>query len=139
MKTIRGFEEFLVLRDIKIKNPAHERIARLFYPYSYFVTGDRKLLPGLIGKLLGIDLSDTVTKTSCLNGIVDGSKDPLGDVDLYIRFENDVRIFIYGTEKPIENAALAENEYVLFVPGNNLAGKAKKIGHKRIYVLGEGG
>jgi hypothetical protein len=74
------------------------------------------MLPDLVGSLLNIDLSETVTRTACFNGVEDGSAAPYEDPDLYIMFENDVRVFVYG-ETPIGNAVpLRENEYVLVIP-----------------------
>lgn len=80
------FEEFLKFRDVQIKDEAHKRIAKLFFPYFYSVTGDRRLLPDIIGQLLGIDLSNTITRTACLNGIFDGNIAPYENIDLYIRY-----------------------------------------------------
>lgn len=107
----------------------------MFFPYLYLVTGDRKLLPELIGHLLGIDLSDTVTRTACLNGIFDGSMAPLENVDLYILFENNVRVFIFGEETTKDLTTLGENEYVLLVLGDCLFSKEKRNRNGYIYLL----
>lgn len=137
MGTLMTFEEFINFRDVKIKNVAHKRIAELFFPYFYSVTGDRRLLPNLIGQLLGIDLSETVTRTACLNGIFDDSVAPFENVDLYIRFENDVRVFVYGVEfiADIATPTLGENEYVLFILADCLFGKMKRNDNRYVYIL----
>jgi len=87
------FEEFLEIRDVRIKNKEHERIASLFFSYFYSVTGDIRLLPDLIAQLLSIDLSRVVTKTACLNGIFDGSTAPFKDIDLYALYPNNMNLF----------------------------------------------
>lgn len=81
------FEEFINIKGVSIKDKEHERIAKLFFPYFYPVTGDKRLLPDIIWYLLGMHLSMTVSKTACLNGIFDDSVGPVDNVDLYIRFE----------------------------------------------------
>jgi hypothetical protein len=129
------FEEFLEFRDVKLKNEAHKRIAELFFQYFYSVTGDRRLLPDLIGKLIGMDLSHTVTRTACLNGIFDGSVAPYENVDLYIRFENEVRIFIYGTMPTTEVVQLRENEFVLFILADSLFGRINQTDGRYTYIL----
>jgi len=128
------FEEFLEIRDVKIKNKEHERIAKLFFLYFYSVTGDKRLLPDLIGQLISIDLSSVVTKTACLNGIYDGSIAPYEDVDLYIRFENYIRVFIYGKIPENDNVILRENEHVLFVLGDSLHGKINRDVRRYTYI-----
>lgn len=117
------FEDFLDFRDVIIKNEDHKKIAQLFFPYFYSVTGNRRLLPDLVAKILDIDLSNTVTKTACLNGIHDGSTAPYDDVDLYIRFDNDIRVFVYGKEPINKISNLRENEYILCILTDNLKGK----------------
>jgi len=132
-KIMMSFEEFLIFRDVNIKNPDHERIARLFHPYLYSVTGDKRLLPDLIGQLLDIDLSDTVTRTACLNEIFDGTDDPYEDVDLYVRFQNDIRVFIYGNHRHKTNTQLGEKEYVIFLEADTLTGKIQRA-NKHIHI-----
>jgi len=51
------FEEFLVFRDVEIKNSNHERIVRLFFGYAASGTGNKRLLPDLFGQLLYDELS----------------------------------------------------------------------------------
>ena len=131
---VMTFEEFLEFRDVRIKNKEHDRIARLFFSYFYSVTGDIRLLPDLIAQLLSIDLSRVVTKTACLNGIVDGSTAPFKDIDLYIRFENDIRVFVYGTIQRNDNVTLRENEFVLYILGDSLQGKINRDGKGYTYI-----
>jgi len=129
-------EQFIEFRNTEIRNESHKRVVELFYKYLFSVTDDRRLLPDLIGKLLSVDLSDTVTRTACFNGILDGSVDPFADVDLYIKFENNIIVYIYGGEQIIENVKLRENEYVIFVLNDNLFGKLYRSDDRHmIYLL----
>jgi hypothetical protein len=79
------------------------------------------MLPDLIGSLLNIDLSETVTRTACFSFIEDGTVAPYENVDLYIRFDNNIRVFVYGEAPAGETAPLRENEYVLTVPADRLS------------------
>lgn len=131
---VMTLEQFIEFRNTKIRNESHKRVVELFYKYLFSVTGDRRLLPDLIGKLLSIDLSDTVTRTACFNGIFDGSIAPFADVDLYIKFENNIIVYIYGEEHTTENVKLRENEYVIFVLTDNLFGKLYQSDDRYIYI-----
>jgi len=84
------YDEFLVFRDVKIKNVHHKRIVKLFFSYLESVTGNKRLLPDLIGQLFNIDLSSATVLAGCFNGISDGTKPPYDDVDFYIRLSNDI-------------------------------------------------
>jgi len=66
-----NFNEFLLFRDVKVKNFNHERIVALFYVYLESVTGNERLLPDTLGRILDIDLSTTLVSTACFNGIFD--------------------------------------------------------------------
>lgn len=60
---------------------------------------------------------------------------PFENADLYIRFENDVRVFIYGTMPTIEGIPLRENEFVIFILTDCLFGKIKRNNSGYIYIL----
>jgi hypothetical protein len=127
------FEEFLVFRDVKIKNPNHERIVRLFFEYLESVTGNKRLLPNLLGQLLNIDLSDTTVPTGCFNGIFDGTESLSQEVDFYIRCQNGIRIYVYGSI-PNEEKELKYNEYVLIVLSDDLKGNIERKANRYIYI-----
>jgi hypothetical protein len=128
------FDEFIKFRDVKIKNEAHKRIIGLFYKYFSSVTGDDRLLSNLIGELFNIDLSSTVAQTACLNGIHDGSIAPFEDVDLYIRFENDVRVYVYGSRPTTKIVSLGENEFVLLVLSDSLFGQIDRSNNRCVCI-----
>lgn len=107
------FEEFLVFRDVKIKNSNHERIVRLFFGYAASVTGDNRLLPNLLGQLLNIDLSETTVPTGCFNGI---------------------HVYIYGSIPYKELKELKDNEYVLIVLSDDLNGSIERKANRHIYI-----
>lgn len=132
MENLMTYDEFIA--DIKIRNEHHERIAKLFYPYFRCVSGDLHALSKVIGGLIGVDFSNTVMQTGCLNGIFDGSIPPFEDVDLYIRFKNDIRVFVYGAEIASKTIALKENEYILVVLSNTLSGRIEERDNRYIYL-----
>ncbi|MEA5038873.1 MAG: hypothetical protein VB086_03450 [Clostridiaceae bacterium] len=130
------FEEFLAFRDVKIKNPGHERIVRLFFPYLGSVSGDDRRLPNLIGRLLGSDLSSARAETGCFNGIPDGAESPYPNVDLFMRFDNGVRVYVYGSASDRERRVLKANEYVLFVLRDDLCGgRIKREAGRHIWLI----
>ena len=51
------FDEFISFRNVQIKNKDHERVVKTFYVYLSSVTGDSRLLPNEIGRILNIDFS----------------------------------------------------------------------------------
>ena len=106
------FDEFIKLRDIKIRDNEHLRVIKCFYPYLRSVSGDEQLLPSLIGNILGVDLSNVTVETACFNGVNDDSNPPYVNVDLYIKFNNDIKVFVYG--KKLEHLDESkENKYVI--------------------------
>ncbi len=92
----------------------------MFYIYCGSVTGNNRLLPNKIGQLLDIDTSALTIPTGCFNGIFDGTEPPYEDVDMYIRFSNDIRVYIYGRIPFKLLKQLKNNEYVIFVLSNSL-------------------
>ena len=89
-------DEFIIFRDVKIKDGNHKRIVQLFYSYLQNVSGDKYLLPSILGKLLGMDLRDDFVITGCFNGVNDDTPAPYGDVDFYIKLSNGIKVFVYG-------------------------------------------
>jgi len=128
------FEEFLVFRNVIIKNSDHERIVRLFFVYLESITGNKRLLPDLIGQLLDIDLSSTTVASGCFNGIFDGTEPPYNDVDFYMKLSNDLKIFIYGSRRDHIENELEDNEYVVFIITDNLSGNIIRKPNRYIYL-----
>lgn len=118
-------EEFIKQRDIKVRSDEHLRVIKCFYPYLRSVSGDEHLLPSVLEKILGVDLSDVSVITACFNGVNDGSQPPYNNVDLYIKLNNDIKVFVYG-RKPEHLAELKENEYVICLLAVGITGKSGK-------------
>lgn len=131
MDVLISFDEFV--SDIRIKNQCHERIARQFYPYFRCVCGEPEALSRIIGEIIGVDFSNTYMQTGCLNGIFDGTKPPFEDVDLYIKFDNDVRVFVYGSVHQVVKE-LKNNEYVLYMVSNEVHGKIERKPNRYTYI-----
>jgi bifunctional DNA-binding transcriptional regulator/antitoxin component of YhaV-PrlF toxin-antitoxin module len=131
---IMTFEEFLIYRDVKIKNFIHERIVKAFYVYLESVTGNSRLLPDLVGRLVDIDASSLTVQTGCFNGISDGTEPPYDDVDFYIKLSNGICLFIYGSipSKPL--IELRNNEYALFMLSNDINGSLERKANRYIYL-----
>ncbi len=127
------FEQFIKQRDIKVRDNEHLRVIKCFYLYLKSVSGNERLLPSVLGKLLGIDLSDVSVITSCFNGVSDGSKPPYDNVDLYIKLNNDIKVFVHG-KKQERLTDLKENEYVIFFLSNDLSGNVTYLENNQIIV-----
>lgn len=113
------------------------RVIKCFYPYLRSVSGDEHLLPSVLEKILGVDLSDVSVISACFNGVNDGSKPPYDNVDLYIKLNNGIKVFVYGRKQEIF-IDLKENEYAIFLLSSDLSGNithTNKI-HQRV-ILGE--
>lgn len=128
------FEEHLLYRDVNIKNENHERIVKLFYVYAGSVTGNSRLYPDLMSRLLDIGLSSANVQTACLNGIFDGTEPPYNDVDLYIKFNNDIRVYVYGSIRNEKIREIEENEYILIVLTNDINGHIERKPNRHIYI-----
>lgn len=126
-------EEFIKQRDIKVRNDEHLRVIKCFYPYLRSVSGDEHLLPLVIGKMLDIDLTDVSIVTACFNGVNDGSKPPYDNVDLYIKLNNDIKVFICG-RKPEHLAELKENEYVIYLLSSNISDNITQRSNHHIFI-----
>lgn len=126
-------DKFIRERDIKIRDSEHLRVIKCFYPYLRSVSGDEYLLPSVIGRMLDIDLTDVSVDTACFNGVNDGSQPPYDNVDLYIKLNNSIKVFVYG-KKQERLTDLKENEYVIFFISNNLSGNITYIENNQIII-----
>lgn len=106
------FDEFIKFRNIKIRDNEHLKVVKCFYPYLCSVSGDERLLPSLLKNILGVDLSNVTVETACFNDVNDGSQPPYDNVDLYIKFSNNIKIFVFGRQNECV-LELKENEYVI--------------------------
>ena len=127
------FEQFIKQRDIKVRDNEHLRVIKCFYLYLKSVSGDERLLPSVLGKLLGIDLTDVSVITACFNSVNDGSNPPYDNVDLYIKLNNDIKVFVHG-KKQERLTDLKENEYVIFFLSNDLSGNVTYLENNQIIV-----
>ena len=125
--------EFIKQRNIEVIDNAHLRVINCFYPFLRSISGDVRLLPSVLAKLLSIDLIDTFVITACFNGVNDDSKPPYDNVDLYIKLSNDVKVFVYGRKKE-QITNLKENEYVIFFLSNDLSGNITHLKNNHIII-----
>lgn len=127
------FDEFIKQKDIIIRDNEHLKVIKCFYPYLRSVSGDEQLLPSLLGNIIDIDLSNDVVDTACFNGVNDGSQPPYDNVDLYIKFNNHIKVFVYG--RKLEHLyELKDNEYVIFLLANEIKSNVIKTGNNYIYI-----
>lgn len=127
------FDEFIKLRDVKIRNNEHLKVVKCFYPYLRSVSGNEHLLLSVFQRILGIDLSDVSVVTACFNNVNDGSQPPYDDVDLYIKLNNDVRVFVYSKQQ--ENlVSLKENEYVVFLLSKDISDNITQTENHHIFI-----
>ena len=127
------FEQFIKQRDIKVRDNEHLRVIKCFYLYLKSVSGNERLLPSVLGKLLGIDLSDVSVITACFNGVNDGSKPPYDNVDLYIKLNNDIKVFVYG-RKQERLTDLKENEYVIYLLSSDISDNTTQTSNHHIFI-----
>ncbi len=125
--------EFIKLKNIIVKDNEHLRVIKCFYLYLRSVSGDEHLLPSVIGRMLDIDLTDISVDTACFNGVNDGSKPPCDNVDLYIKLNNGVKVFVYGRKQRLLTVP-KENEYVIFFISDNLSGDITYVESNQIIV-----
>ena len=115
------FDEFIVFRDVKIRDDVHKKVVKLFNPYLYSVSEDSSKLPKIISEILKLDLTYAKVKTACFNQI-DRTDYPYKHTDFYILFNNGVNVYIYG-DIPKENCvSLKSNQYAVFILGDTLSG-----------------
>jgi len=128
------FDEFKSFRNVKIKNKNHERVVKAFYIYLSSVTGNPYLLPNEISRILNIDTSTLTIKTGCFNGVFEDIVPPYDDVDFYVKFNNDVCLFLYGRIPSDTLKELKDNEYVVFMLSNDLSGIIERNIGRHIYI-----
>lgn len=126
-------DKFIQERDIKIRDSEHLRVIKCFYPYLRSVSGDEHLLPSVIEKILGIDLSNISVVTACFNGVNDGSKPPYDNVDLYIKLNNDIKVFVCGRNQE-DIVELKENEYVICLIVDEITNDIKRKENHHIFI-----
>lgn len=126
-------EKFIKQRDMKVRNDEHLRVIKCFYLYLRSVSGDERLLPSVLEKLLGIDLTDISVITACFNGINDDSQAPYDNVDLYIKLNNDIKVFVYG-RKQEHLTELKENEYVIYLLSSDISDNITQTSNHHIFI-----
>lgn len=125
--------EFIKLKNIIVRDNEHLRVVKCFYPYLRSVSDDEHLLPSVIGKMLALDLTDVSVDTACFNGVNDGSKPPYDNVDLYIKLNNGIKVFVYG-RKQERLTDLKENEYVIFFISNDMSDSITRSENNHIII-----
>ena len=126
-------DEFIKLKNIIVRDNVHLRVIKCFYPYLRSVSGDEHLLPSVLGKLLGIDLTDVSVITACFNGVNDDSQLPYDNVDLYIKLNNDIKVFVYG-RKQEHLTELKENEYVIYLLSSDISDNITQTSNHHIFI-----
>lgn len=121
------------MKDIQIRDNEHLKVIKCFYPYLRSVSRDEHLLPSLIGNVLGVDLSNVTVETACFNGVNDGSDSLYVTVDLYIKFNNDIKVFVYGRQ-PQNFVDLKENEYAIYLLTDEIIGNITKTESHHIFI-----
>jgi len=121
------YDEFILFRDVKIKNPNHERVVKTFFSYLSSVSGNSRALPDLVSRILNIDTSSLTIDKGCFNGIFDSTTPPYDNVDFYIRLSNGIYLFIYGELPAKTLKTLESNEYVVFMLSDCLDGNVERI------------
>jgi len=119
-------DEFILFRDVIIKNDNHKRVVKTFYGYLSSVTGDSRLLINKIGKIINVDVSALSLDKGCFNGIFDDTVPPYNDVDFYVRLSNGICVFVYGGIPQNSLKQLKEYEHVIFLLSDNLDSKIER-------------
>lgn len=127
------YDEFILFRDVKIKNANHERVVKAFFEYLSSVSGNARALPDLVGRILNIDTSSLTVDKGCFNGVFDNVIPPYDNVDFYIKLSNGICLFIYGEIPTKTLRTLKADEYVLFVLSEHLDENIERIGNY-IYI-----
>ena len=131
-KFLMTYDEFI--SDVNIKNADHERIVKLTYPYYRCVCGVPDTLTKVIGRIIDVDFSNTSMLTGCLNGIFDGTEPPYENVNLYCKFDNGMRVFVYGFVLSDMHKNLKNNEYILINLSDNLNDRIEIHPDRHIYM-----
>lgn len=107
-------DKFIQERDIKVRDTEHLKVIKCFYPYLRSVSGDERLLPANLEKILGVSLLGVSVVTACFNGVNDNSQPPYDNVDLYIKLSNNIKVYVYGRNQK-HLVELKENQYSIFI------------------------
>lgn len=83
--------------------------------------------------MLDIDLTDVSVVIACFNGVNDGSKLHYDNVDLYIKLNNTIKVFVYSKKQGLLNDP-KENEYVIFLLSNDLSGNITQTENHHIII-----
>lgn len=127
------FDEFIKLRDIRIKDNEHLKVVKCFYPYLRSVSGDERLLPTNLEKIFDVSLSGVSVVTACFNGVNDNSQPPYDNVDLYIKLSNNIKVYVYGRNQE-HLVELKENEHVIFLLSKDMSSNITKIENYHIII-----
>ena len=127
-------DQFISFKKVNIKDADHKKVVNLFYRYLQSVSGDQRLLPSIIGTILGVDLTDVVVLTGCFNGVNDRTVSPYANVDFYIKLSNGIKVYIYGRRLD-ESVCLSENEYVVFVNAEEIKNNILRKDNHYIYLF----
>lgn len=125
--------EFIKLKNIIVRDNEHLMVIKCFYPYLRSVSDDEHLLPSILEKILGVYLSDVSVITACFNGINDDSQAPYDNVDLYIKLNNDIKVFVYG-RKQEHRTELKENEYVIYLLSSDISDNTTQTSNHHIFI-----
>lgn len=128
------YEAFISFRDVKVKNKNHQKVIKAFYPYLSSVTGNCRLLPDLIGRLLNINTASQTVEKGCFNGVLENIIPPYGDVDFYMQLSDGICIFIYGSIPVGCLKELNDNEYVIFMLSEDLNGCIERKVSRHVYI-----
>ncbi len=131
---ILSFDEFVKLRNVEIRSKDHERIVRMFFPYLTSICGIPEALSAIIGKITGVDFSGTSIVTGCFNGINDESIAPYDSPDLYCKWDDGKRVYMYGTIVQGDLSVLKEDEHVLFALSNKITDNIERTADRHIYM-----
>jgi len=127
-------DEFILFRDVIIKNDDHKRVVNAFYGYLSSVSGNSRLLINEVGRIINIDISSLSLNKGCFNGIFDNTVPPYDAVDFYIRLSNDVCVFMYGNIPRTPLKKLKDNAYVVFMLANDTGGIIERSADRHIYI-----
>jgi len=128
------YDEFILYRDTQIRSKSHEKITRLFYTYLGSVTGNSQTFTDLFSYLLNVDFPPETTQSACFNGIFDRTEPPYDNVDLYVKFSNDICVYVYGAALGEQVREMKENEYAIIVLSENLGSSVERKADRHIYI-----
>ncbi len=126
-------DKFIQERDIKVRDTEHLKVIKYFYPYLRSVSGDERLLPANLEKILGFSLSSVSVVTACFNGVNDNSQPPYDNVDLYIKLSNNIKVYVYGGNQK-HLVELKENEYVICLVADEVTPTIRQNVNRYVFI-----